>query len=903
MRPRGPWNRALIIIDGIYCRLAQVPYKEFKKRWFAGRPPTKGVPRLPTQPTFCRMLEYFRRKNNLKALRGKRLIDWFVKQFSERRLDPDMSKNELRHCARKVMVDQKLIMISKSRFQRALGTALRNFRKDECNERLTRLELSLGTSIRTSPIIKRWTAGQELLRYQPAVMGRANLFKMAEEYKIYRDISSVLVKNNIDPQILLNDPNCERLFQLVERRPPSTLRKWEQRRILEALPFYLAGREQESLDAVLLCLIRKARLLHSRVKDEIEEDRRDESLSLLERSGRHFRELQVAIGEALAQGSPTPLIPFQKTLSRLSKECASTLDRDRLYLLIGSRGTYTRKIAHRLVGIHFQGHDPHAKAVMETLQEIFSFASFETKVSKHIVEKLDFLQIPSSLLSQRRVFEPIVIITLADYLWSGRVTVALSRKYSSIWADVSKSRIKIDPALWIKNRRRQLENAWQSFEKRAAKNDLVEDGRLRIRRLPRQKSQQAELRHIRRHEELISKFKIISILELVHMVNRSTGYLDEFKLRQRAPHQLLNEDRLRLGSGTLIAEGMNIGIREMPTVLDREYTIGRLQSFIDNYMTKENLEAALDRLLTVWIERKMGLRWGPGHLMSVDGRVVGAFSNNLLSRYHYRKGRSGMTTYWFVRDDGMPTRVKPLGNQEWEAWHVLDELLHPLAGQDLRSSCGDTQGQFLPLFGCAELVGKEIWSRFRRPSRVLLFKPSAKNRAKLKNLRTVRWDIIEQGLESMLRLADAMKSGEIRAVDVFRRVHLYDDNGFDVMSAIRELGKVRRTEFLLQYASDEDMQLRVRNACNDAEMWNSFHEAIFWGNGGKLRSNDPRRQEESLLALTLLMASIVFYNVETYSKELKTAKAPTPVIWDHIQVLGRYQFRRRWISEGFTKKK
>jgi TnpA family transposase len=250
----------------------------------------------------------------------------------------------------------------------------------------------------------------------------------------------------------------------------------------------------------------------------------------------------------------------------------------------------------------------------------------------------------------------------------------------------------------------------------------------------------------------------------------------------------------------------------------------------------------------------------------------------------------------------MPTRVKPLGNQEWEAWHVLDELLHPLAGQDLRSSCGDTQGQFLPLFGCAELVGKEIWSRFRRPSRVLLFKPSAKNRAKLKNLRTVRWDIIEQGLESMLRLADAIKSRKIQAVDVFRRVHLYDDNGFDVMSAIRELGKVRRTEFLLQYASDEDMQLRVRNACNDAEMWNSFHEAIFWGNGGKLRSNDPRRQEESLLALTLLMASIVFYNVETYSTELKKAKAPTPVIWDHIQVLGRYQFRRSWINGGSSSK-
>jgi TnpA family transposase len=348
----------------------------------------------------------------------------------------------------------------------------------------------------------------------------------------------------------------------------------------------------------------------------------------------------------------------------------------------------------------------------------------------------------------------------------------------------------------------------------------------------------------------------------------------------------------------LITEGMNIGTREMPTVLDRKYTVGRLQSFIDNYMTKANLETALSCLLTIWDEHKMGQYWGPGHAISVDGRVIGAFQNNLLSRYHIRKGRSGMTVYWFLRDDGIPIRVKPLGNHEWEAWHVLDELLHPLAGQTLQSSCGDTQGQFLALWGLAELVDRRINARFRRPSRVLLFKPSARNRAGLLHLRTVRWDIIERGLPSMYRIADAIVSGKIRAVDVLRRWHLYDDRGCDVAEAFRELGKVDRTEFLLKYARDKELQGWIRDGCNAAEMLNSFHEAIFWGNGGKLRSNDPIRQEESLLALTLLMFSIIFYNVERYGEMLKKARAPTPVIWDHIQVLGKYQFRKQLISKG-----
>ena len=88
--------------------------------------------------------------------------------------------------------------------------------------------------------------------------------------------------------------------------------------------------------------------------------------------------------------------------------------------------------------------------------------------------------------------------------------------------------------------------------------------------------------------------------------------------------------------------------------------------------------------------------------------------------------------------------------------------------------------------------------------------------------------------------------------------------------------------------------------CNQAETWNSFHEAIFWGNGGKLRSNNPERQEEALLALTILMNSIVFYNVRIYGKELTRAEARTPVIWDHIQLLGKYPFRKKWLLGDFT---
>ncbi|MBW1859169.1 MAG: Tn3 family transposase [Deltaproteobacteria bacterium] len=871
-------------------------YVKFERKWYIGRPPNDGYPSLPAQQTFSRIWRDYVQQNNLQKLEGEALIEWLGDQFGQRNLNPECNRLELEEEVIDLMITNKLVKPSGSRFRRCLSTALKLFRQDESESRLDRLGKTLDVSIRDTPISQRWTTAQELLRYPLAQIGSANLPKMAEEYRIFLELTATLEKNKLSPQSLLDNPDYEQLFRFVERTRPSLLAKWEQRKVLEALPFYLAGRLRESIDAILICFVRKARLLRSRVSEELEEDRRDESLALLERSGKQLLNLQSAIAEALAKGTPEPLAPFQKKLTRLYMDGSATLDKGRLFELIGSRGTYTRKLGHRLVGIIFQGHDLHAKALIEALQEVLEFEPFKKRIPKNKVEKVTFLHVPRDLLFQRQVFEPVVLITLADYLWSGRVTASLSKRFSNIWANIPEKKFVVKSTKWISKRKQQLDKAWTLFEKETKDKALVKDGRLHIRRPRKSLTEQEEDQHRKRHEKMMSKFRIVSIPEVILKVHQSTGFLDELKLEKQAPHQMKNEERLRSITGVLIAMGMNIGIRETASVIGYGQSVGRIQNIQNNYMTKENLESALGCLIRKWDERKMGAQWGPGQLVSVDGRVIGTFQNNLLSRYHYRKGKSGMTVYWFRRDDGIATRVKTLGNQEWESWHILDELLHPLADQNLLSSCGDTQGQFLALWGLAEIVGKEILARFRRPSQVLLYKPTAKKRGNLKNLRTIRWKIIERGLPSILRLGEAIRSGQVPASEVLRRWHLYDENGCNITETLRELGKVARTEFMLKYAQDEYLQRKIRDACNNAEAWNSFHEAIFWGNGGKLRSNDPTRQEEALLALSLLMNSIVFYNVDFYGNLLKKTKAPTPVVWEHIQVLGKYQFKRSWFK-------
>lgn len=515
----------------------------------------------------------------------------------------------------------------------------------------------------------------------------------------------------------------------------------EQRTVLAALPFYVGGRLREGLDAVLLCFVRKARLLKERVQEESEESRRSESMALLERTGPHLRALKLAVATALAKGTPSPLRPFQGMIARLNAAGEAALDRHRLYQVIGSRGSYMRKLGRRLVGIDFVGREPHAQALVSVLPEVLRFAPFDQPVPLGVVKELSFLDVPPSMLKQRQVFEPVVLTTLADYLSSGRVTVPQSRQFGDVGSSLPATLPSLNAHRWVVERRRRMGRDWHAFKGEARRRSLVDRGRLSIHR-PRSLLTPRELQLQReRHQELVRRLGTRPILEVVLRVHRATGFLDEFRLRRPARRQVVDADRLRTVAGILVASGMNVGVTEMPNVLGRGYSVGRVQQFVDHYMTRENLERALRRLLESWRNRRMGLPWGPGRLVSVDGKVVGAFESNLLSRYHYRKGRSGMTVYWFRRDDGMATRVKPLGNQEWESWHAMDELLHPLVGE-LEESCGDTQGQFLGLWGLAELTEKGILARFRRPSRVLLYKPTGQGRAGLEGLRVIDWELV-----------------------------------------------------------------------------------------------------------------------------------------------------------------
>ena len=118
--------------------------------------------------------------------------------------------------------------------------------------------------------------------------------------------------------------------------------------------------------------------------------------------------------------------------------------------------------------------------------------------------------------------------------------------------------------------------------------------------------------------------------------------------------------------------------------------------------------------------------------------------------------------------------------------------------------------------------------------------------------------------------------------------------------AFRELGRVVRTAFLLQYISDIDLRRTITATTNKVEAYNGFSKWLFFGGDGIISDNDPEQQEKSIKYGDLVANAIIFQNVvdltaairqlkrEGYYVDLEDLSVLSPYLTEHIKRFGDY---------------
>lgn len=120
-------------------------------------------------------------------------------------------------------------------------------------------------------------------------------------------------------------------------------------------------------------------------------------------------------------------------------------------------------------------------------------------------------------------------------------------------------------------------------------------------------------------------------------------------------------------------------------------------------------------------------------------------------------------------------------------------------------------------------------------------------------------------------------------------------------TALREMGRIEKTLFILDYISSETLRRRIQRGLNKGEAMNALARAIFFGKHDELRERALQDQLQRASALNLIINVISIWNTVYLSQAIEHMKKIgkhreellphiSPLGWEHINFLGEYNF-------------
>jgi len=165
----------------------------------------------------------------------------------------------------------------------------------------------------------------------------------------------------------------------------------------------------------------------------------------------------------------------------------------------------------------------------------------------------------------------------------------------------------------------------------------------------------------------------------------------------------------------------------------------------------------------------------------------------------------------------------------------------------------------------------------------------------------IKPDLIARHWDDLLRLAGSLTEGTIAGSEALR-VLQSGDRYSTLGRAVAEYGRISKTLFMLSYYDDRTHRRRVLHQINRQEGRHRFARALCYGQKGELRQHYKEGQEDQLAALGLVLNAAILWNTRYTQRILDTLHAEgvevrpedverlSPLGFDHITILGRYQF-------------
>lgn len=402
----------------------------------------------------------------------------------------------------------------------------------------------------------------------------------------------------------------------------------------------------------------------------------------------------------------------------------------------------------------------------------------------------------------------------------------------------------------------------------------------------------------------------VKITELLMEVDEWNGFTKHFTHIKNGG--IASDKHLLLTA--ILADAINLGLTKMAESCPGT-TYAKLSWLQAWHIRDETYSSALGELINAQFYHPFASNWGEGKTSSSDGQRF------KTSSYAEEKGNinpkygsdHGVQFYTHISDQYAPFHTKVINVGIRDATYVLDGLLYHESDLKIEEHYTDTSGFTDHVFALMHLLGFRFAPRIRDLADKRLFVlDSKKNYSTIHPMigGTINTNHIHNHWDEILRLVASIKQGTVSASLILRKLGSYPrQNGLAI--ALRELGRIERSLFTLDWLQNIELRRRVNAGLNKGEAKNALARAVFFNRLGEIRERSFENQRYRASGLNLVVAAIILWNTVYLERAIQFLKDRdqlidenflrhlSPLGWEHINLTGDYVWRQaKLIGKG-----
>ena len=369
----------------------------------------------------------------------------------------------------------------------------------------------------------------------------------------------------------------------------------------------------------------------------------------------------------------------------------------------------------------------------------------------------------------------------------------------------------------------------------------------------------------------------LSIIDLLDAVDKQTDFLSLFRhyshTNKKEKHNLL--------LAAILGYGCNLSLSKMGKI-----SKGINENQLDNtkvwYFSEENTQEANDKIVA-YMDKLEIVKYMRNNIdenyTSSDGQKFSLAPNidstNAGHSNKYFGAKKGVVVYTFIDESHRLFHSRVINVSERESGYVIDGLLH---NETVKSTfhAGDTHAYTEIIFGLTDILGFNFGPRIKNFKDQQLYgfnSPKYYHNLgyKLTPKRKINLKKIKDNWDDILRLAITIKEKKTTATQILKRLTSYSKQ-HKLYGALKEYGKIIKTDFLLNYIDDVKLRQRIEKQLNKVEASNRFSKAVFFGNNQEYTVSTVEEQNIANNSKRLIQNAIILWNYLYITKKLQLAR-------------------------------